>query len=52
MPKPNVEASTSDVTPSKIPFVIKYVWSPCKALLIGPRMDNVPIQNKRIAVDH
>ncbi len=40
-----------DVTRSSVPFVKRYVLSPFSALWMGPRIERVPIQNKRIAVE-
>ena len=40
-----------DVIKSSVALVSRKVLSPSSALSIGPRMDSVPMQNIRIAVD-
>ena len=48
---PKVELSTMEVIPSRMALVNRKVLSPCRALCMGPRMERVPAQNNRMAVD-
>lgn len=51
MPMPKVAPNTMEETKSSVALVSRYVSSPYSALLIGPRMESVPMQNSMMAVE-